>query len=306
MKILIVCRSKSNKISPFIMEQVKAINDLGINTEFSLVQGTGFVAYIKGFFQLLNGIKRTNPDVIHAHYGYCGLMSVVQRNIPVVITFHGCDINLPFNRILSFIASKLSCRSIYVNHQMASLNKQSNPIIIPCGIDLNTFYPREQLSSRKEMNLSMEKKYVLFSSSFNNKVKNYRLAKEAISILDFKDVELLELDGYSRKEVSTLLNSVDVALLTSKREGSPQFIKEALACNTPIVAVNVGDVKDRIDNIEGNFLSSMNSYSIANNIAKALAFPNRTNGNKTVRDLDNRIIAEKILNIYFECLNRNQ
>ena len=89
--------------------------------------------------------------------------------------------------------------------------------------------------------LKREEIYGLFSSNFSNKVKNYQLAKKALKHLN-KKIHLIELVGYNRDEVNILLNAVDFLLMTSISEGSPQIIKEAMACNCPIITTDVGDV----------------------------------------------------------------
>ena len=92
------------------------------------------------------------------------------------------------------------------------------------------------------MKLDLEKKYILFSSNFENKVKNYQLLHDAKNYIKDK-FEIIELKNFDRKSVSRLFNAVDVAVMTSFSEGSPQFIKEAMASNCPIISVDVGDVK---------------------------------------------------------------
>jgi len=51
------------------------------------------------------------------------------------------------------------------------------------------------------------------------------------------------------------LNASNVLLLTSLHEGSPTVVKEALACGLPVVSVDVGDVAERIEGIEGCHLA---------------------------------------------------
>lgn len=301
-KVLIVTSGNLGKISPFIQDQINALEKDKIEIFKFLIKGNGVFGYLKNYRLLLKAINLYKPDIIHAHYGLSGLLSTLQRKVPVVITFHGCDINVKKNRFLSNIADTLSKGSIYVSKDLAALSNSRKPNVIPCGVDLDIFYPIDKISSRRKMGLAEDKKYILFSSAFNNEVKNYPLAKEAVEILDDKDIELVELKGFTREQVAIMMNAVDLVLLTSLREGSPQFIKEALACNTPIVSVNVGDVKELIDGVEGNFIASNNAVSVAENILRVLEFDHRTKGCKKMIEFDNNEIAKKVINIYKDCL----
>ncbi|MFZ4725005.1 MAG: glycosyltransferase, partial [Paludibacter sp.] len=156
---------------------------------------------------------------------------------------------------------------------------------------------------RKELGLDSNEKLVLFAGAFNNTVKNPELAKTAIALLP--GTKLLELKGYSREGVALLMNAVDAVLMTSFTEGSPQFIKEAMACNCPIVSVPVGDVPEVIDNIDGCYLTTYNENDIALDIMKALKFNNRTDGRKKIVELglDAESVVIKILDIYLKCRN---
>ena len=95
--------------------------------------------------------------------------------------------------------------------------------------------------------------------------------------------------------------AADVLLLTSITEGSPQVIKEALACGCPIVSVDVGDVKERVMGVYGCYVSNTcGSEELAVLLQKAMLFEGRTNGlEKVVSDgLDNSHIAARLLSLY--------
>jgi len=156
-----------------------------------------------------------------------------------------------------------------------------------------------------QLHLDATKTYVLFAGSFSNSVKNPELAQKAIALLN--NVELIELKGYSRVEVNYLMHAVDAALMTSHSEGSPQFIKEVMACGCPLVSVDVGDVKDVIFNIDGCYIAERDEKDIANKLEQAFSFKGKTEGRKRIvkLGLTNEIVAEKLEQIYQDILIKN-
>lgn len=119
--------------------------------------------------------------------------------------------------------------------------------------------------------------------------------------MDYPNVELLELKGYSRYEVTLLMCAADAFLMTSLSEGSPQVIKEAMACGCPIVSVDVGDVRERTEGVEGCYVANTrNPEDLAQLLKKALTFGNKINGReKIIADgLDNKFVAARLMDIY--------
>lgn len=303
MKVLIVCSGNRGKIAPFIEEQVRALEETNVKVQYFLIKGKSIIGYLKNIIKLKQFLKNNCFDLVHAHYGLSGVVAGFQRSIPVITTYHGTDINRKSNRIFSFIASRLSKHNIYVSKQLYELLPSKNYTIIPAGVDLNNFYCIERLEARKLLGLSLEKKYILFSASFSNPIKNSSLAISAINNINDPNIELLELDGYSRKKVNLLLNAVNIALLTSHSEGSPQFIKEALAVNCPIVSTNVGDVEFLLEGTSGNYISKANVNDISSNIKQAidysLKYKKAENNNRiNILELDQNSTVNKVLNVY--------
>ena len=298
MKVLYVISGNAGYISPFVLDQANAINQEGIETNFFMLKGKGVLVYFSNYQNLKDEIKLSKPDLIHAHYGLSGLLSVLQRRIPVITTFHGSDINMFKVRFLSRLADLLSAKSIFVSYKLAKKLNKKKPIVIPCGVDMHIFFSKDKILAKRKMSMSSKKKYILFSSSFDSAVKNYPLAKEAVSKLNIKDVELIELKGYNRDEVSWLMNAVDLVLLTSYSEGSPQFIKEAMACNTQIVSVNVGDVEDIISETDGCYIAKYDATDLASKISLALSYGQKTNGRSRIGPFDNHVISKKIIELY--------
>ena len=165
-------------------------------------------------------------------------------------------------------------------------------------MDIQLFQPLDKVLARRKFKFDIAGKYILFAGAFQNTVKNAKLAIDAVAIL--KNVELLELKGYSREQVVTLMNAVDGVLMTSFTEGSPQFIKEAIACNCPVVSVPVGDVPEMVKYIEGCYISTYEPTDVAEKLCMLLKSGKRTEGRNRVieLELDNVNVAKRIVEVY--------
>lgn len=303
LRALVVCSANSGKVVPYIAEQLDAIQKQGLVVDYFLVKEKGLLGYLKARNSLMTKICEYKPDIIHAHYGLCGLLANLQGKVPVVTTYHGSDINNPRVRIFSKLSIKLSKYNIFVAQKLIELAKaKRNYMLLPCGVDLDLFRLQDKEECRKILGLDLDKQYILFSGSFTNAVKNYPLAKSAVEMLG--NVELLELKGYTREQVACLMNAVDAVLMCSFSEGSPQFIKEAMACNCSIISTNVGDVVQHIDGLSGCFLVDATAESISQGIKQVLAFNLRTKGRERLLEYDNKIIARKIIAIYNTVLRK--
>lgn len=299
MRILIVCSINSGHIAPFIKEQVETLNSLGVHTDYFLIQQKGILGYLRERKGLKTAIDSFKPDLIHAHYGLSGLLANLQRTIPVVTTYHGSDINDYKVYRFSRLAILFSAHNIFVsekNKQKAGFNK--NQSLIPCGVNTQLFQPQNKEFVRKELGLDLNRQYVLFAGAFKNLVKNAFLAKAAVKLLP--RTTLLELDGYSRKQVAMLMNAVDAVLMTSFTEGSPQFIKEAMSCNCPIVSVPVGNVSEMIEGLEGCYTVPYDAIDIAKKLEIILEVNKRTVGRERIikLGLDDDTVAGKVLEVY--------
>ena len=203
MKVLIVCSGNYDNYvfklhHAFIFEQIEAVKkkyDIDYDTFF--IKDQGVFGYLKNLKSLRNKVKVGKFDIVHAHYGFSGLLATLQTLVPVVITLHGSDINNKIKKIFSLIARILVRATIFVSPQMTrGLKITNSDYIIPCGINLSTFYPITMCESRKKTELALEKKYILFASNFDNYVKNYPLAKASLKISKI-NAELLELKNKS-------------------------------------------------------------------------------------------------------------
>lgn len=300
MKILIVARYKERGYTPFVQEQVEALEKAGLECRFFPVRSRGVLGYLRHLPDLRHAISEFKPDIVHAHYGLCGLLSNLQRMVPVVTTYHGSDINNPKILRLSRWAIRLSAYNIFVSFKnIETACPGNNHALIPCGINLEDYPITDKVVARNQMGLEPSGKYVLFAGAYDNPVKDPDLAKTAVGYLT--GVRLLELKGYSRQQVALLMQAVDVILMTSRSEGSPQVIKEAMACGCPVVSVDEGDVRERIGGIDGCFVAdTRDPEELAGLIGKSLAFTGRTDGRDRIiaSGLDNNSVAFELKKIY--------
>ena len=325
MKILIVASDKGKHFAPFIEEQVAALQEMDVRVVRYAVTRKGILGYLRELPALKRMIRAEQPNVVHAHFGLCGLLANLQRRVPVVTTYHGSDINVPSILRFSKIAMRLSAHNIFVSARSAyiALGLCTSPTndlkdgatgkhtLLPCGVNIPQPWSELQtqwvgqltLNQWVQEKLHTDVKHVLFAGAFDNAVKDAPLAKAAINELASEGVkvELIELKGYNRDQVNALMYNCDALLMTSKTEGSPQVIKEAMACGCPIVSVDVGDVAERVSGVEGCYVvRTREPKDIAQALQKAIAYEGNTNGRDRILEmgLSNEQVAERLIAIY--------
>ena len=314
MKVLIVSSATNGKTSPFIQEQINSLKMLNVDCHVFTIERKGIRGYLKSLPAYRRRIRSIKPDIIHAHYGLSGLFSNFQRRIPVVTTYHGSDINLEKNRKFSRWSVWLSSANIYVTDHLRFLVSDTDGYEIPCGVDTRIFSPIDKQKAKQLLGWNTKEKFALFSSSFDNSIKNSALALEAIRTYNSQhsdDIQLIELKNMSREQVAIAINASEFVLLTSHSEGSPQIIKEALACNSSVVSTNVGAVEQMISQLDGCFIVNDSIASVASGIQKAVAFNSRvksTKGRDRIKLLNLSLenTAQQILRLYNDLItNKN-
>ena len=156
----------------------------------------------------------------------------------------------------------------------------------------------------------MEKKLILFASDPERTEKNFKLAEKAVVLLETDNVEMIPLVNIEQDRMKFYYSAADLLLLTSIYEGSPNVIKEAMACNCPIVSTDVGDVRSVIKGTDGCYLSSYDEHEMARLIAYTLKFASdgkRTSGRERIikLGLDSESIAKKIEEVYRKVIGGN-
>jgi glycosyltransferase involved in cell wall biosynthesis len=225
----------------------------------------------------------------------------------VVCSLMGSDI---FANNVLLIITKLLAKyfwkaTIVKSERMRSQLGMKNAVIIPNGINLEIFQPMNVQQAREKLRFAKDKKYILFLADPARPEKNFPLAEKTFNIVrKQKDIELLALYNIPHAEIPIYLSAADALLLTSKHEGSPNAVKEAMACNCPVVSTDVGDVREIINDTEGCYLTSFDPEDVAEKLNLALDFGKRTIGREKIRHLDDKIIAEKIIEIYNQVIQK--
>lgn len=308
---MLFVRSGNHGIDPISTLQGKSLEKIGIEVVYYDVIGKGYLGYLLNVKIIRSYIKKYKPDIIHAHYSDKGILTLLTlTNIPIVVSLMGSDV-LAVTHIHSClirICTKLWCTTIVKSAELYSaLNIKNNVIVLPNGVDFDVFYPIEKQIAIQQIGWCPKSVNILFCSDPQRKEKNFILAEESIKLLDsyknncaihyLKDIPIDEMKYY--------YSAADLLLMTSLYEGSPNVIKEAMACNCPIVATDVGDVKEVLGNTSGCFITSFDPKDISAKILLAIQYSKqRTQGRENVKHLDSKIVADTLYSIYDHLLKK--
>lgn len=299
--------------APFIVQQVRYLRKAGVNVEVFHFRGKkNPINYLKAWLKLRLSYDISMFDLIHAQFGQSGIVSW-PSNIPLVVTFHGSDLQGIVDHkghytIIGKILQKISrftahhaTQIIIVSKHLSNFLPDGRAVhVIPCGVDLRIFYPIPLQEARQRIGLPLDKRLILFAANPRNPVKRYSLARRAVELLpDSLNAELLVLSGIPHEHVPLYMNACDVLLLTSRHEGSPTVVKEALACNLPVVSTDVGDVRERIGSVEGCVICEDDRpKTIADALYRVLTRRQRVQGREAVKDLDECLMVKRVIEVY--------
>ncbi len=319
MRILEVSRYKDNFEDhqlPFVTEQGESLRKAGCEVEFFLVKGN----YVKAVGALKKKIREFKPDIVHAHFGLSAITAELQGLVPVVTTFHNGETHHWWVNLMTSLMSLHAKHVIYVAQHIYDMVyfKARNYSIIPCGVSLDDCFLMDKAEARKRLGWDAKKRYIMFGGAFDNPRKNYPLLRDAVERIG-GDIEIVEMKGLSRAECVLRMNACDVFALPTKNEGSPQALKEAMACNCPIVATDVADIKHLLGGLPGHYVlpnkkgngawwkgDEYSAEELADLLKQALAFEGRTHGRERILELElsNEQVTQRILKIYEEVLGR--
>lgn len=305
MKVLFFC-SGNNGVSPIIKAQADSLIQNGVDVEIFPLIGKGFWGYLKFIRKLKRQIASSKFDTIHAHYSFCGIVASLSTIKPVICSLMGSDIIAAksFQFVIKLFSHIFWKATIVKSVDMKSRIGVRKCLVIPNGVDIITFKPLNKLQCRAELGWNSEVKIALFVGDPDRFEKNCQLAENAIKLLGSDTIELKVANAIPHKDIAIYINASDVLLLPSLWEGSPNIVKEAMACNIPVVSTDVGDVKWLFGDVQGYFMAQSKPYAFAEAIKNALSF-RETNGRDRilVLGLDSISVAEKLKSVYLNCIS---
>jgi glycosyltransferase involved in cell wall biosynthesis len=305
----------------FVRTQAESLRRAGIGVEVLVLKGRNRkLIYPKGVLQLRNLLNGGSFDLVHAHYGYVGMVARTQWKVPVVVTYHGDDLlgtvmengkKARWSALVVAAGKKLAQHvdaAIVQTPEMASKLTKSNVFVIPHEVDFEVFHPTERMQARAMLGLKAHKKYLLFAANPQIAVKRFPLAKAVADWLARRDpsIQLLVVSKEPQERLALYMSACDALVFPSYQEGSPNVVKQAMACNLPIVATDVGDVRLVIGKTKGCHVCNPTVSEFAARITEILSPPRRTDGRERIRHLDSSTVSERIIEVYERVLRNRE
>jgi glycosyltransferase involved in cell wall biosynthesis len=302
----------------FVRDEVEALRRSGVDLDVYFVNGrANKLNYARMPFGFFARLRRKRYDVVHVHHSFCGLVATRQHAVPVVWTFHEGEItggtadalreqpikHVAYSRRMKrYVASRVDALVVVADHLREPLGRP-DALCLPAGIDLDLFAPMETAEAKRRLGLPDARRYVLFPAVPSRVEKRYGLAQRAVEVLretwpDARDVDLIALDNVPHEQVPQYMNASELVLLTSAFEASPVVIREALACNVPVLSTDVGDASVMLEGIAGCAVVAADASRIAEALHTALGAPRRVDARERMRRYSLEHTVQELVKLY--------
>jgi len=295
-------RAEDPSYGVFVAEQLASLRAVGITADLYYIEGfRGRGEYLRALRALKR--RRHDYDLFHAHHTFAALAALLAGTRPLIITVHegAVTTRAGYRRFARAVAARAD-RGVAVSPAIARALAPVACDVIPIGVDLSLFRPRDRRACRAELGLAAERTYVLFPADPGRPEKRFDLAERAVEHARRRapTLELIALPPSPRPDVATYFGAADVALVTSDFESGPLTVKEAVASARPVVSRRVGDV-DFLDKCDACIPVADDDASIADGILAALALP-AVDG-AAVKDYDVAAVAGRLAALYRSTVN---
>ena len=310
----------------FVRDEAEALRAAGVEVDVYFVNGrANKLNYLRMPFGFFARLRQKQYDVIHVHHSFCGLIATLQETIPVVWTFHEGEISgntadalkeqpikhLAYSkRMKRYVARKVDMVVVVAEHLREPLGRP-DALWMPSGIDWKRFAPMDSGEARRKLGLAENRRYVLFPAAPSRVEKRYELARSGVERLremspEARDVELIALDNIPHERVPLFMNASDVVLMTSAFEASPVTIREALACNVPVISTDVGDARVVMNDIAGCRIVDPDAETIAEALRDTLSAPRRVQSRQRMHAYALETVAQALIALYQRVIERKR
>lgn len=324
MKILQVTTNYPTVSNPilgiFMKEQVESVERFGVENTIFFSNGSethvgrkggGAMVHIRSVFRLMKHLCRNRYDLIHCHSALSGMILLLSGGA----FFNRCVISFQndpekkgdraFFRILYPFFNKVIVK------KRTKYDSWKKMIYLPNGCNMEVFRPMDKEACKRSIGLDPAKRYVLFVDSNTSRKRTQKRRDRfdgTMKLLREKyghdDIETLVMIGIARKDVTAYMNACDLHILSSDQEGSPNSVKECLCCGVPVVATDVGNVHDLLDDVPGcgvaDSFTSEELAELANKALRNVPAASELSGSIVRKELDMDSVAEKLYRIYNE------
>lgn len=292
----------------FVKDQADHLRSAGVEIDILFINGRqNKMNYFWGIFRFCSALLKKRYDIVHAHYAITGFIARLQFLYPTVVTYHGAEVYDHVPAWLKYLARRghrIFNRVIVVSQREkeAMIKANDKVQIIPGGVDFDKFLPIPVTEARAQLSLPQDASLVLWAGEYWQFEKRFELVEASMVTLKqhHPKAELVLVSGKPHSLIPTYMSACDVLLLTSRSEGSPTVIKEAMACNLPIVSTDVGDVAEVIGGVEGCHLIQPEVDDIVDKLLQVLRKGQRTQGRDKIEFLRSDAIAWRVIAVYNE------
>lgn len=309
MKVLHITNNFPTNRNPifgiFVKEQIESLSLQGIENEIYFINGREKcqIEYLKAIIYLKNKLKNHKYDIIHCHHALCAIVLILSgacKDNKVLVSFQ----NDPKHELGSFVFNIIKRHSDgIILKNRSSFDSDDIIFYLPNGVNTTIFKPISRSEACEKLNLDLHKRYILFVSSNKlRKQKRYDRFKATMLLLKRanNNFEELSLINIRRELVPYYFNAASLHLLTSDFEGSPNSVKESMACNTPVVSTNVGNVNELLDGVNESYVSRTNDPEELARLVHIALNSREFFGRKKIIELklDIESVAKKLKEVY--------
>lgn len=321
LKVLVVCPElprpgNANTLAP-LERQIESLRTVGLDVTVLEIRGVKRLKYLQQLPRFWKLVQ--DCDIVHAHYTFCGWFAKTQFKRPVVLSLMGTDLmgvtnedgKVAWRSRMVMRLTKAFARVpeglIVKSADMASHLPELSPFVAPNGVDMENFRPIPRAEARRHLGWSVDGLRVLFPGNPANRRKGFTLAKKAIVCASEqlgRPIETVVLKGMSPEQVPWLMNACDAMILASHHEGSPNVVKEAMACELASVSVDVGDVRRLMENLPGYAIGTRSETDLGAKLANLLDSRPETQGRRRLHELglDLESVARGLAQVYEHAL----